>query len=120
MKKFTSILLSTISLILATSSFASEARVTLNWTVRPPNENVITYIVSEQLVPGRTVIGHYGGPPVVINNVANGAHNYIISGFNAFGEGIPSQTVTVNIFNYPIASPGIPANVTASVFYTFP
>lgn len=120
MKTKSRMLITVVLLMSVISLFAGEARVTLNWTPRPPSENVITYIVSEQLSPGLATIGHFAGPPVVINNVINGTHNYIVSGFNAFGEGIPTQPVTVNIYNYPVGSPGISANLTASVFYSFP
>jgi len=120
MKIKSSMIIAAVMLMSVISLLAGEARVTLNWTARPANENVLTYIVSEQLSPGLATIGHFSGPPVVINNVSNGRHDYIVSGFNSFGEGIPSQSISVNIYNYPSGSPGIPANLTASVFYSFP
>lgn len=98
----------------------SEAIVTLTWAANPPMDNVVSYVVSELLVPGRSVVGVTPSTSLVLHNVSNGEHKYVVSAVNSHGEGIPSMPVVVNIFNYPIASPGIPGSVNAAVNYTFP
>ena len=99
---------------------AGEANVYLSWQARPAFENVQYYIVSEDLTPGRAILGTTTGTSAVITNVANGAHRYFVSAVNHRGEGIPSGVFAVNVFNYPIASPGIPGGLTGTVQYTWP
>lgn len=103
-----------------------QANVTLTWALRPASENVTSYVISELTSPGREVITVVAPPPApattgafVIQNVSNGLHSYVVTAVNSFGEGVPSATVTVNIFAQPFGSPGIPANVNASVNYSF-
>lgn len=107
-------------LLLANVSSAGEAIVTLTWTARPTNENTQFYIVSESLSPGRNIIGTTTSTNYVIHQVTNGEHFYFVSAQNSFGEGIPTMSFRVNIFNYPFGSPGIPANLNGTVNYTFP
>lgn len=123
----TKLSLITITLLaLAARLTAGEASVTLTWQARPPSENVTHYIISEELSPGRAILGTTTGTNAVIANVSNGQHTYFVSGVNSgnpsqfYGEGMPSQKFIVNIYNYPIASPGIPAGLTGNVTYTFP
>lgn len=114
--------------LFATAVMAGQANVVLNWTLRPAGENVTSYLVYEQLSPGKALVATVSGTTstATIMNVANGEHTYFVAGTNFgtpasfYGEGLPSQKFTVTIYNYPIASPGIPANLSGNVVYFFP
>lgn len=108
--------------LIASAVMAGQANVVLNWTLRPTSENVTSYSVYEELSPGRTLLATVSGTTstATITNVANGSHKYFVSGVNSFGEGIPTQSLSITIFNYPFGSPGVPANLTGNVIYFFP
>lgn len=124
----TKLALALLLTLIASSLMAGQANVVLNWTLRPASENVTSYLVYEELSPGKSLVATVSGSisTATITNVANGEHTYFVAGTNSgtpsnfYGEGLPSQKFTVTIYNYPIASPGVPANLTGNVNYFFP